>query len=92
VKALTVEMTDGAIATTFSTTFLTAVPADTLKAVFAAMKAQVGACKEHRAEQLKSETGEQVRLLCERGAVRATIVVNPATPHVIEGLLLQPAP
>jgi len=33
-------------------------------------------------------TSAVVRLQCEHGAVNATIVVNPAPPHLVEGLLL----
>jgi hypothetical protein len=90
VKALSVETTDAAIAMTFSPTFLAAVPPDKVKAVFAGMRAQVGACKEHRAEQVKDETTALVRLSCERGAMKAAIVVNPAPPHLVDGLLLGP--
>jgi len=32
-----------------------------------------------------------VKLQYEKGAVNATIVVNPAPPHLVEGLLLKPA-
>jgi hypothetical protein len=41
--------------------------------------------------QVKDETAAVVRLSCERGGVNATIVVNPAPPHLVDGILLKPA-
>jgi hypothetical protein len=91
VQGLFVDPSDAAIAATFSPTFLAAVPPDKVKGIFTAAKAQVGTCKEHRAEQVKNETSATVRLQCERGAVSATIVVNPAPAHLVDGLLIKPA-
>lgn len=91
VQGLVVHPNDAAIKATFSPTFLAAVPADKVKALFTQLKGSVGACKEHRAEQVKNDTTALVRLQCERGAINATIVVSPAPPHLIEGLLFKPA-
>ena len=90
VQGLLGDANDAAINATFSPTFLAAIPAEKAKAVFTAAKARVGACKEHRAEQVKNETTAVVRLQCERGAINATIVVDSAPPHQIDGLLLKP--
>jgi hypothetical protein len=92
VQGLVVDANDAAIKATFSPTFLAAIPTDKVKALFTQVKEQVGACKERRAEQVKNDTSALVRLQCERGAINATIVVSPAPPHLVEGLLLKPAP
>ena len=92
VQGLIADPNDAAIKASFSPTFLAAIPPDKVKAVFIAAKAGAGECKERRAMVVKSETGALVRLQCERGALNATIAVNPAPPHLIEGLLLQPTP
>jgi hypothetical protein len=41
---------------------------------------------------VKNDTTALVRLQCERGALHATVVVNAAPSHLIDGLLLKPAP
>jgi hypothetical protein len=94
VKSLIGDPNDAAIKASFSPTFLTSVSPEKVKAVLSATNAQVGACKAHRAEQVKNDFGwaAEARLQCERGAINASIVVNPAPPHLIEGLLLKPAP
>jgi hypothetical protein len=92
VQGLFIDPNDAAIKATFSPAFLAAVPADKVKTLFTAMNAELGACKERRAVQVKNDTAAIVRLQCERGAVHATIVVNAAPPHLIDGLLLKPAP
>ena len=91
VQGLTADAADAAIPATFSPTFLASVPADKVKALFTQLHSEIGACKEHRAVQVAGETKALVRLQCERGALDATIVVNPASPHLIDGLLLKPA-
>jgi hypothetical protein len=91
VQGLTVDPSDAAIQATFSPTFLASVPADKVKALFTQLRGDVGACKEHHAVHVKNDSTALVRLQCERGAVNATVVVNPAPPHLIEGLLLKPA-
>ena len=75
-----------------SPTFLATVPAEKVKALFTQMKGELGACKERRAVEVKSDKAALVRLQCERGAVHVTVVVNAAPPHLIDGLLLKPAP
>ncbi len=92
VQDLLADPSDAAIKATFSPTFLAAVPAEKVKALFTAMKGELGACKERRAVQVKNDASAVVRLQCERGAVNATVVVNAAPPHLIDGLLLKPAP
>ena len=81
-----------AIPATFSPAFLAAVPADKVKDLFTAIKSEIGACTARSAQQVKSDTAAVVRIQCEHGAINATIVVNAAPPHLIEGLLLKPAP
>ena len=91
VQGLITDPNDAAIKATFSPTFLATIPPDKVKAVFVATKAAVGECKERRAVLVKDQMGALVRLQCECGAVDATIAVNPAPPHLIDGLLLKPA-
>jgi len=83
---------DAAIQATFSPTFLAAVPGDKVKALFTELQKQLGACKDRRAVEVKNDRAALVRLQCERGAVLATVVVNAAPPHLIDGLMLKPAP
>ncbi len=92
VVGLLADANDAAIKTTFSPTFLGAVPPEKVKALFTALKGQLGACTERRPVEVKNDTSALVRLQCERGALNATVVVNAAPPHLIDGLLLKPAP
>jgi hypothetical protein len=92
VNGLLADPSDAAITAAFSPTFLAAVPPEKVKGLFTAMKAQLGACTERHAVDVKSDRSALVRLQCERGAVHATVVVNGAPPHLIDGLLLKPAP
>ena len=92
VQGLMVDPSDAAIKATFSPAFLAAVPAEKVKALFTELKGQLGACKERRAVEVKNDTTALVSLQCERGALHATVVVNSAPPHLVEGLLLKPAP
>jgi hypothetical protein len=91
VQGLTADPSDAAIQSTFSPAFLAAVPADKVKSLFTSMHGDIGACAQHSALKVKDETTAVVKLQCEKGAVNATIVVNPAPPHLVEGLLLKPA-
>lgn len=89
---LLVDPNDAAIQNTFSPRFLASVPQEKVKSVLTSVKDQFGPCKERRAVEVKNDTAALVRLQCERGAVNATVVVNAAPPHLLEGLLLEPAP
>jgi hypothetical protein len=91
VQGLTADPSDAAIQSTFSKAFLAAVSADKVKSLFTSMHGDTGACTQHTAVKVKDETSAIVRLQCEHGAVNAAIVVNPAPPHLVEGLLLKPA-
>ncbi len=92
VQGLFADPNDAAIKATFSPTFLGAVPADKVKALFTALHGELGACKDRRPVEVRSDTAALVRVQCERGAIHATIVVNAAPPHLVDGLLLKPAP
>jgi hypothetical protein len=90
-RGLFADPNDAAIQAAFSPTFLASVPADQVKTVFAQARAGVGACTEQRPMTVKSETTTVIHIQCERGALTATLVVNPAPPHLVEGLLIKPA-
>jgi hypothetical protein len=92
VQALFADPSEAGIKATFSPAFLAAVPPDKVKQLFTAMNGELGACKERHAVQVKNDMAALVRVQCERGAIHATIAVNPAPPHLVEGLLLKPAP
>jgi hypothetical protein len=92
VLGLIADPNDAAIKAAFSPTFLAAVAQEKIKAILTGVKTDVGACKERRPVEVKSDTAALVRLQCQRGAVHATVTVNAAPPHFIEGLLLKPAP
>lgn len=91
VQGLTADPNDAAIQSTFSPAFLASVPADKVKSLFTSVHGDIGACTQHTPVKVKDETTAVVRLQCEHGALNATIAVNPAPPHLIEGLLLKPA-
>jgi hypothetical protein len=91
VQGLTVDASDAAIQAAFSPTFLAAVPPDKVKALFTQLHGGMGACKDHKPVTVKDDTKAIVRLQCEHGALNATIQVNPAPAHLIDGLLLKPA-
>jgi hypothetical protein len=86
VQGLTADPSDAAIQATFSPKFLAVVPAEKVKSTFTGMH-----CTQHTAVKVKDETTAIVRLQCEKGTFNAAIIVNPAPPHLIEGLLLKPA-
>jgi hypothetical protein len=91
VQGLTADAGDAAIQAAFSPTFLAAVPPDKVKSLFTQLHGVIGACKDHKPVTVKDDTKAIVRLQCEHGGLNATIVVNPAPPHLIDGLLLKPA-
>ncbi len=92
VQGLLADAGDAAIKATFSPTFLAAVPSDKVKGLFTELKGQLGACKERRTVEAKDDKTALVRIQCEHGALLATVVVNGAPPHLVDGLLLKPAP
>jgi hypothetical protein len=89
VQGLTADPNDAAIKAAFSPAFLASVPADQVKGLFTQVHGNLGACTAHTAVKVKDDSSAMVRLQCERGALNATIVVNPS--HLIDGLLLKPA-
>ena len=42
--------------------------------------------------EVKNDAAALVRIQCERSALHATVAVNAAPPHLMEGLLIKPAP
>lgn len=91
VRGLLADPTDAAIHTTFSPGFLASIPPDEVKAIFAHTKAHLGTCTKDRPIQVQGETSATVRIECQRGALSANLVINPAAPYLLDYLLLKTA-
>jgi len=91
VQSLLADPNDAAIQTTFSPEFLAAIPPDKVKDIFTHAKEHLGSCTKERPVQVQGETSAIVRIECERGALTASLVINPMAPHLLDYLLLKAA-
>jgi beta-lactamase class A len=74
--------------TLFSPAFLAQVPAAQVKAISAQLKASYGPARAMARIEAKSATSGTVFVDFERATARLEMVIGPAPPHLIEGLLV----
>lgn len=79
-----------AVERAFAPAFLAAIPADQVVTIFQAASAGAGACTGQRVAQAPSPGAASVELACEHGGLLVTIDADPAPPHLLRALTIEP--
>lgn len=90
-KAMLAEPSVQTLEEHLSPSFRERVPLQGLLGLLQHLHSRLGACASHQLVSAEGARSGVIRLACERGAVEATLSVEPQPPHLLTGVMLRPA-